>query len=335
MPHSPPFQSAFKEASFDSLMDFRSVEPRFRKYAFVVQAGMIGLLVAFVSYNVVEIVRHQDSPPVETSMESWVGAGKWAICAHSLSTAGMAMEARAITKYHRPTSETSKGWDLARTVEVYATTHINCSIVDLMQHKLTTFPTSISLCGKVSTGESSWLLFWSGGQWHYAGQIPFHSQASFLATKRRHGWNFGYQQEMEDYFHVTLQYTQNYSPNENWRPSDYCTHWTPFGGSAVGGTNAAFLTFEDPLVLVTVHQGVFVRLFALLSNIGGYVTMLTLAFGAIFVKRNPHGEVARAYDSRTLVGHQQREGEGELVSAGARSAGTIGLTQIARLRDAE
>lgn len=63
---------------------------------------------------------------------------------------------------------------------------------------------------------------------------------------------------------------------------------------------------DDKTVLQTSEQGTLLQLMKMLSSLGGYLSVITLIFGLIFVKQYPESSVARTYEQRTLRGRTEQ-----------------------------
>lgn len=56
--------------------------------------------------------------------------------------------------------------------------------------------------------------------------------------------------------------------------------------------------------MVTLTRGIFPQFFDLFTGMGGFLSMTTLVFAAVFVKRFPQSDVAVVFEQRTLFGNQ-------------------------------
>lgn len=99
-----------------------------------------------------------------------------------------------------------------------------------------------------------------------------------------------------------------------------CAHWTPFGAdrdhagiSSSPGTVS--VSIKTPVVHVSYKQGVLPQIFKLGGEVGGWWSILTLAFCLIFSKKHPDSPVAQIYEARTFVG------DGVLPSSGPQKGG--------------
>ena len=276
-------------------MDFRHVESRFRSAAMLVQGVLFACLAAYISYEATRIYRTSATPPVETTMEQWNGAGKWAICdgsAAGLYATGIAIPKQSDFGFGGGNFD---GWDLF-TEQLTVDSHtLTCAMVDLTKWNPEA-PTTFRFCAE---SEYPWILVFSGGRWLRAAIAPAGTELQLHVTKFRHGWNFGYSEDLEDYFSIHMWGQLQREDRSK------CSHWTRFRDSSARFATFTF-TIQEPLVRVTANLGLIPQIFTLSASVGGYVTLLTFLFTCIFVKQSPHGQVAIEYDTRTLLGHAQK-----------------------------
>ncbi|CAE7765767.1 unnamed protein product [Symbiodinium sp. CCMP2592] len=95
--------------------------------------------------------------------------------------------------------------------------------------------------------------------------------------------------------------------------------WKHFDSSSTSWqseVSATVFVIDDPLITVTLQQGVAPQLFALLSTVGGYISLTSLIFTTIFVKKYPNSAIAILFQKRTLFGrHKPGEPDSELEDA--------------------
>lgn len=280
-------------------MDYRHVQPPFRRLALVVHLVLLGLLLAYAGYEICEIASASRDPPIETVMEDWQGAGKWALCTDStLHKAGVALPTTKQLMHNEEIADSTdnRGSMLSReTIEINGRNQ-SCSVVDLSEWQMPLPPpVPFHLCGQARKMS---LYLNMLGEWSYLGFSEDGSRLVLILDKHKHGWNFGYATEEEDYFQV-------HRAEETCCQDRHakCQHWSEFESTEGLGIYWR-VVIESPLVTVSRKLGALPQLFSLLGNLGGYLALLTATFTAIFVRKYPHSDVANIYEARTLIGYQ-------------------------------
>ena len=280
-------------------MDYRHVQPPFRRLALVVHLVLLGLLLAYAGYEICEIASASRAPRIETIMEEWHGAGKWALCSgNTLDRAGVALPtARQFMHYEEIADSTdNRGSMLSReTIEINGRNQ-SCSVVDLSEWQMPLPPpVPFHLCGQ---GRKMSLYLHISGEWSYLGNSNDGSRLVLKLDKHKHGWNYGYATEEEDYFQVARAEESCCHDRHA-----ECEHWSEFESTEGLGIFWR-VVIETPLVTVSRKLGALPQLFSLLGNLGGYLALLTATFTTIFVRKYPHSDIANIYEARTLIGYQ-------------------------------
>ena len=119
--------------------------------------------------------------------------------------------------------------------------------------------------------------------------------------------------------------------------SDWTIHrrQSGFGGYFGDGRYSGAFVFvlEDGLIPVSMKLGVVPQFFALLSSLGGFVSMSFLIFGFIFVKRYPYSDISRTYEQRTLLGYP-RDGNPVCFQPGVETAHRTSAPTVASRNNA-
>ena len=115
----------------------------------------------------------------------------------------------------------------------------------------------------------------------------------YVITKAQLGWNFLYAKEAEDHFSVLIA-TQ--ASTGAWVPT-----WQELQHSTTASAAVTACTWPPSLhQLQQMRQGLIPRMVAWLSTAGGLLSMITLVFTGIFVKKNSSHVMARMFNERTL-----------------------------------
>ncbi|CAE7916684.1 purM [Symbiodinium necroappetens] len=275
-------------------MDFRRVESKYWKHALCWQAALTICLLSFLVYQIFAISTSASTPPVESTVEAWQGAGIWAVCG------GTQLHAAGFTIFEgdrESRKEVEKTFPFQMNASVRPGTE--CSKIDLTELKWDT-EVQLRLCGQSdSTGQSFYI--WSNDRWKYVGHLHRKGEKALYSYRRsKHGWNYGYSSEAKEY-HDLIE--EDRWPADWTGPDGGCKHWTYFGTgrSTPGGV---FVSIQTPVVPVSYKQGLLPQIFKLGGNIGGWWSVMTLAFCALFSKKDPDSPVAQIYEARTFVGER-------------------------------
>ncbi|CAE6957535.1 unnamed protein product [Symbiodinium sp. CCMP2592] len=277
-------------------MDFRRVEPKYWKHALCWQAALTICLLSFLVYQIFTILTSAKTPPVESTVEEWQGAGIWAVCG------GTRLHGAGFTIYEGSRESRTEVPEVETTFRFQTTASdlpgASCSTLDLTELKWDT-EVQLRLCGQSELSESFYI--WSNDQWKYVAHLHANGEKAIFNYRRsKHGWNYGYSSEAKEY-HDLIEEAR--AP-AHWTGSDGgCKHWTYFGTgrSTPGGL---FVSIQTPVVPVSYKQGLLPQIFELGGNIGGWWSVMTLAFCALFSKKNPESRVAQIYEARTFVGER-------------------------------
>ena len=78
-----------------------------------------------------------------------------------------------------------------------------------------------------------------------------------------------------------------------------------------GKESVVLIHIHDPSFSVAIAQGVLPQVLTLLGNLGGYLSLMSALFFAVWVRRHPHSEVANTFEERTLIGFAENGQDGE------------------------
>ena len=142
----------------------------------------------------------------------------------------------------------------------------------------------------------------ASGRWfETVGFTPIaHQLLVLLASKRGNG----YSDVFSSTYHETWQLSKQYdytAPAGIANMSANCPMWKRMRPSS-GRETAIKVSIDESVFDVAIAQGPLTQIVSLLSDIGGYMSLMTALFVAVWVRRNPHGKVAEAYEERTLFG---------------------------------
>ncbi|CAE7563594.1 unnamed protein product [Symbiodinium microadriaticum] len=310
-------------------MDFRQVDAKFRKHAVVLQALLYGLLLLFLVYRLSQI--WTEHPPVEVTEEIWDGVGKWALCGHPhegkvLYAAGMGLLKGYYVghDYFSSTDFATASWALTSKMVDFGIWKLNCSIVDLTSWTPPQVPGTFILCFDV---EIAYPLLESNGNWRMIEALVPDEVKAIELQKRKFGWDYGYTSELNESFtFVRVAHMTNSNGLTALWHRDRCG-MTEFGSGTTGTISMLIVAIEKPFVTVTKKLGGLPQVFALSTGLGGFITVMTLVFTTIFVKKLPYGDISLEYDARTLRGFQQTEPPRAELEQREPQSQTIGLVQ--------
>ena len=291
----------------------------------------------YFSYNAY-VVWTDDDPPVSVTTEGWTGLGKWALCPgkdHHLHSAGFGICAAEPAGMHYSPDwrkQDAVRWQLPLQSVNWTNNALwwtpkgphTCAIVDLSNVTLQSVPAAFNLCG------SGVVMVHSNNRWMAVTTLYSTSQFSVVkVSKRRHGWSYGYSSSLTDIFSTT---TPQVLPVSSMGASiSKMCHMTTF----LDGRHhvyAATITVEDPVVVVTSQLGALPRLVRLMSGTGGFLTVLSLIFTTVFVKKYPDAEVVVMYEARTLIGHRGKDEALPRPGSDCKEATKTAPTENARLQ---
>lgn len=144
-------------------MDFRRVVPPFRAYAFTLQVALLLSLLLFLAVQFNSILASTKNPPTKTTLENWEGAGLWAVCdsqyAPGMYGAGITIPQTTSYSYMYAQDVDFRSWNLTLQEVDYENNTINCSLVDLREEPIPTFPFHFSIC--FAPRDWGYLLLWT------------------------------------------------------------------------------------------------------------------------------------------------------------------------------
>ena len=147
-----------------------------------------------------------------------------------------------------------------------------------------------------------------------------------LMQKEQRGWLYLFNQVVDDVYGVlmTVQKRSRY-----WVPNDNWTFNKQAPGDNAASCNICFAP-KSPTITQHLRLGLFPRALAWLSQVGGMISLFTMCFSFIFVKKNGSHWIARIYNERTLISaHMRREPQVEsnlpLTTLGSSSPQTSAL----------
>ena len=284
-------------------MDYRRVDPDFRRCAGVLQ---LCLCVGFVLYVVYEGWKIcVGKPPVEVRTEGWTGAGKWAVCEHA-SYGGSVLHAAGFGllrgRYIGAASISSvdkaaAAWELSKEEVTLENWQLTCSVVDLTEWTPPQIPGLFAMCLDAA---HSFLLVQSHGVWSVAADGGTNDLIIIRASKRRHGQSYLFSESLTDSFETSVVAS---APGYGQQRTDQVCEMTQLTPGTAGPSAAYIISVEEPIVNVTLELGTWPQVVRLIGGLGGYVTVLTLIFTTIFVKKYPQCDIAVKFEMRTLFGH--------------------------------
>lgn len=284
-------------------MDFRRVVPPFRAYAFTLQVALLLSLLLFLAVQVNSILASTENPPTKTTLESWEGAGLWAVCDSSYAPgmygAGITIPRTTSYNYMYSRDVDFRSWNLTLEEVDFENNTINCSLVDLRKEPIPAFPFHFSIC--FAQKDWGYLLLWTNNQWQLMSTVAFGWLREMSFHKKIHGWDYLYSRKLEDIHMMVSRYDNLHErnhPKAGLCPEHYIT-WFGSERRPWGGVSIAI---PEPLVEVTLRQGILPQLAKLLGEAGGYMALLTTIFTLLFVRKNPHSDIANIYEERTFIG---------------------------------
>ncbi|CAE7468459.1 ftsH, partial [Symbiodinium pilosum] len=174
---------------------------------------------------------------------------------------------------------------------------LNCIIVDL-SHEDIQIPSTATICTQPLPFTIDWLMLNTETGWRYVTELRTDEYPMVSYSVAKHGWSSGYTSQARTILttSVTVRESGGEAP---------CT-WRHFTGSppTLGKPVAATILLKDPVVMVTLTRGILPQFFDLFTSMGGFLSMTTLVFAAVFVKRYPQSDVAVVFEQRTLFGRQ-------------------------------
>ena len=299
-------------------MDTDRVEPRFQKYALLLKCVLLSGVGAFVLYKVLQIFT--GDAPVDITMQTIHGLGMWAVCDMS-NQGGLYSGVYGVgTRVASGAADNGLG-NLAnesahvvissrQAMDISDNLRLNCSVVDLTQFQPPAAPAFVSIC--VDSGVAWWFRMDTPGVWTSIERSCCSRHMLYDFRKHAEGWNLGY------WSTTTSIITTSEVPDPHRQlphPSTMCplSDWVKFRDDGPSAVIAITLRVTESMMVTSRKQGVLPQLFNLASSVGGFLSVVVLAFSAIFVKRFPSSHVARIYEARTLIG--KREPEPEAIEA--------------------
>ena len=285
-------------------MDYRRVEKRYRWLAVLIQTTLVGGVVAYAGFEVRQMFDPTETVPVQSTLQEWRGAGRWALCSQlaapdSLLRAGVALPTSSQTLSDHYVYN-SVGSPIKRmNIDASDRGNMSCAVIDLTTWAMPPPPLFFQLC--VDSAANSDIFIWQNEKWQWLQQDRDGTRQVYRLDKHVYGWNLGYNVTTETYYQIAQK---DFSCCGT--ATRACgSHWEQFSGKTRKGIFYRVI-IDTPAVPITLKQGVLPRLFALCNSIGGYFSFFTLVFGVIFVKRYPDGEIAVTYEARTLRGMPQQ-----------------------------
>ena len=222
--------------------------------------------------------------------------------------------------------------------------YVNCSIVDMQNLGGFETPAMFTMCSTIPHGV---LLLKTGGVWQIVDDFHHFSYRIVRLTAFDHGWQYGYSSEKKEFFVAHELHQWEGLPAEH-RLREMCKwkHFDSASSPSLDETSVVAVIVDDPLISVTMQQGLVPRLFALCGTVGGYISLSGLIFTCIFVKKYPRSKLALEIQKRTLFGSQKPgnpDSDNDLEDAAPNSSAsstvrtgqpdreTIGFTQQQRL----
>ena len=299
-------------------MDYRHVAKNFRRCALLVQLSLLSSLAAYAAYRALRIMQSGDTPAADISVKHWHGYSAWAVCCipgydptrycNGVRAAGVgffeSFDGLRVAWTPNGTGLTANSHKLAssvisqRTIS-FAGYALTCSVWDLTEVPEMMIPGTFSLCTPI---HASWLMVMSDGQWRWIDHAGRKMYYSLKLTSYIHGFNFGYTSVPHQFFTATTVKMWQAGVPEMcaWSGVDSETE------ALLSQTTVFTVLVEDQYIVATMEQGFLLQLFNLASGLGGYLSILTVVFGIIFVKQYPESRIAHVFESRTLFGKQAK-----------------------------
>ncbi|CAE7323907.1 ftsH [Symbiodinium microadriaticum] len=295
-------------------MDYTRVVKEYRRCACALQFFMIGCVLVYLAQRSLEIISSAEDPPVDVSTEALKHFGEWAVCAHpNPPTSGRAIDSIGVGIPETYTGAEDLLWlleqqplsakstqlvsQVKRQIIPFSGFELNCVVVDLLNADLR-IPSTASICTQPLPFTIDWLMLNSETGWRYVTELRSDEYPMVRYSVAKHGWSSGFTSQASQILttSVTVRESGGEAP---------CI-WRHFTGSppSLGKPVAATILFKDPVVMVTLTRGIFPQFFDLFTGMGGFLSMTTLVFAAVFVKRFPQSDVAVVFEQRTLFGNQ-------------------------------
>ncbi|CAE7799049.1 unnamed protein product [Symbiodinium sp. CCMP2456] len=161
-----------------------------------------------------------------------------------------------------------------------------------------------TMCSTIPHGV---LLVKTGGVWQIVDDFHHFSYRIIRLTAYDHGWQYGCSYEKKEFFvaHELHAFEWPSLPT-NHRLPEMCK-WKHFDAASqsLAETSVLAVIVDEPLISVTMQQGLVPRLFVLCGTVGGYISLSGLIFTSIFVKKYPRSKLALEIQKRTLFGSQK------------------------------
>ena len=313
----PLLEAATLEAQATA-MDFRRVEPKFRKAALALQVSLSVIVLCYAGYKIKQILDSSTDPPVELATVPWKkNLGMWHLCSldftntpsHEFAGVGTGVLRSAQHQYHYNWTTHKLRSDMATVALPGAKVHPpqmtwvddgwgeqNCSSMDLTEVDVKV-PFFFVLC--IDGGFRSAFFVKIGDDWEY---ITHHGQGYvkwFSLQRSDYGWNLGYSSSSEAIF-STFAVDRPLGSAIGDR-TDMCQEGMTWFQEPRNASAALVLSVVQPQVVVFLKQGIVPQLFQLVSNIGGFLTVVIMVFTCLFVKKYPESAVFSIYEARTLA----------------------------------
>ena len=282
-------------------MDFRRVEPKFRRVALIVQVILCSFLICYVGLSLKQIGDSSTDPPVETRTIHWKkNLGVWALCAfkkEELFGVGTGIEDSPENLHNnteRKAALTGVQLSPPQMISISPELERNCTIMDLTDVDVN-YPLHFTLC--VDGGFRSRLYVKTADSWEFINGGSVGSLKWLSLSRSVHGWNYGY---------TTTEYSifSTSSIDGPWVGGDMthrCAAGMKYFRSPGYTTMAVSFSMKSPVVVAHSKQGMMPQMFKLLSSMGGYMALLSFLYTCFFVKLYPESPVAQIYESRTFV----------------------------------
>ena len=278
-------------------MDYLKVEERFRRHACWVQGVLLGGLILFFGYRVVQMVRHADEPPIETVMQKWRGLSKWKMCVRAGGEEGD-LHAVGIwvldDEQYRPPMSGPQIEDMPEHGGTF-----RCITINLTDMEVPAIPTNVNMCNEAANVVH--VFVWSNQAWRHVIHQPRWTNMVIKIEKHRHGNFNGFSSEAYEMY-STYMWEHYTTPGTGYAAE--CRHWQVADPSRSEDVSRLQLRIEQPLVMTSFEQGILPQILALLSSVGGFVSLLVLVFTTVFVRKYPSSSTAMTYETRTLFGNQ-------------------------------
>ena len=267
----------------------------------MVHVTLLLSLAFYAAFQIHSVLVSAENPPVKVTLEAWKGAGKWAVCGEfDMLGAGMAVVSNTSYEWFNVDDFAVRTLNVGlRLQEIPVAGHPrNCSILDFSEEPVTALPFQMSICSSV-TG-NGYVLLETNSEWHFVSYLSRNWLRQLYLQRRKQGWNYGYSSDLEELHTVLARFDATYgAPSTS---KEYmCGDMQWFQPDRTGPVGSILVSI-DSLVTVTHKQGVFPQMIALLSELGGYLSLLTTIFTLSFVRKYPDSPVAKIFEERTFVG---------------------------------